>query len=326
MLVAPRFWYQQRSFLAYLLSPLSWVYCIISVMRRNLYRWGIKKTRRFSVPVIVVGNITVGGVGKTPFVIWLANWLTSQGFRPGIVSRGYGGRANHQAQIVTDKSDPNLVGDEAVLLCQKTQCPMAIAVNRPRAVEKLLATFDCNIIISDDGLQHHALARDIEIVVVDAERQLGNRFCLPAGPLRESTRRLKTVDWVINNGGANEISEDYFTMGLRDVYQINQPEKKLNLQAFVGRRVHAVAGIGNPPRFFQQLKNAGIQIIEHAFPDHYAYQESDLNFNDDLLVMMTEKDAVKCREFANDRYWCVPLSIDISPSLLSKLQKRLSHY
>jgi tetraacyldisaccharide 4'-kinase len=323
MLLAPRFWYQKSSLLAYLLSPAALLYRAITLGHRNLYRFGIKKTRHFSIPVIVVGNITVGGVGKTPFVIWLANWLKSQGYHPGIVSRGYGGSANQHPQIVTENSDPHWVGDEAILLRYKTQCPMVIAANRPRAVEKLIADFDCNIVISDDGLQHHALARDVEIVIVDAHRKFGNNFCLPAGPLRESTQRLKTVDFVINNGSANEISEDYFKIAVNDVYQINNLQNKLNLQSFANQRVHAVAGIGDPQRFFQQLKHAGIQIIEHAFPDHHGYQKRDLNFDDNLPILMTEKDAVKCRHFVDDRYWCVPINVEVPQVFIDKLQKSI---
>lgn len=320
MLFAPRFWYQKSSWLAYLLSPAALIYQLGAKCHRGLYQLRFKKTHQFSLPIIVVGNLTVGGVGKTPLVIWLARWLSSQGFKPGIVSRGYGGV--NQLQVVTENSDPEFTGDEAMLLANKTHCPVIVAPHRAQAVEKLITDFDCNIIISDDGLQHYALARDIEIVVMD-ERKFGNQFCLPAGPLRESLQRLKSVDFIVNNGGANEITADYFNIQLGSLYQIKSPDKKIDLFSLRGKRVHAVAGIGNPSRFFQQLMQAGIEIIPHPFPDHHRYREQDLNFADDLMILMTEKDAVKCRHFANDRYWAVTAELKISPTFQEKLIQKV---
>jgi tetraacyldisaccharide 4'-kinase len=311
-------WYQ-KNVLAYGLWPFSGLYRAVMAIRRWLYRSGIKKTVRFPAPVIVVGNITVGGAGKTPLVIYLANQLQQNGWRPGIVSRGYGGTAR-SPQIVTQNSDPRLVGDEAVLIVQKAACPVVVGRDRPAAVAVLLREHDCDIVISDDGLQHLALARDMEIAVFDGERRLGNGFCLPAGPLREPRRRLKTVDFIIGNGSAGE-GEWLMTLSPKTIYQLMQPSRHLTFADIQGKTVHAVAGIGHPTRFFNTLKQLGCEVIPHPFPDHYDFQKQDLVFNDDKMVIMTEKDAVKCRAFADSKLWCLSVDAELSPQFLTTLQQ-----
>ncbi len=351
---APKFWYQSPSFYAYLLAPVAWLYRLIVRIRRQFYNWGLKKSHVFSVPIIVVGNITVGGTGKTPLVYWLVNWLKTQGYRPGIVSRGYGGKENRFPQTVTASSDPAAVGDEAVLLKIKTDCPVAVCANRPRAVEKLLAENECTIVVCDDGLQHYALARNIEIAVIDGDRQFGNRRCLPAGPLREPISRLKRVDFVIarthssviarppkqsrklliNSGlprrlaaPRNDVNEAQgrYTLQLTPlkIYQLKYPDNEISLSELKKSTVHAVAGIGNPQRFFKQLIQLGMTVIPHPFPDHHRYRPNDFNFGDDRMILLTEKDAVKCRSFADDRFWCVIADVELSPEFSEKLLQRL---
>lgn len=311
-------WYRKKNLLAYCLTPLSWLYEIIIFLRRLFYRCGLKKITRFPVPVIVVGNITVGGTGKTPLVAWLCGWLQSQGFKPGIVSRGYGGKAMSWPQEVTSKSDPELVGDEAVLLAQQTDCPVVVDPNRVVAVTKLLRNHGCTIIVSDDGLQHYAMGRDIEIAVIDGIRRFGNGLCLPAGPLREPIQRLKTVDFAVVNGqvDGNEYSMN-FTPG--NIYNVRRPQQSLDIALLKNKTVHAVAGIGHPQRFFQQLESIGFTIIRHEFPDHHVYKPADFNFDDDAIILMTAKDAVKCNSFADDRYWCLPVDVDIDVRFKEKL-------
>ena len=315
-------WYQKNSIFAYCLSPFAFIYRLIIAVHRALYYCDIKKVSRFSVPVIVVGNITVGGTGKTPMVSWLAHWLQSKGFKPGIVSRGYSGKATEWPQIVTSSSDPVMVGDEAVLLAKNTRCPMMVGPDRVVAAKKLLENNDCDVIISDDGLQHYALGRDIEIAVVDGMRRFGNGFCLPAGPLREPISRLKKVDFVVVNGKAN-VNEYAMYFSSRDIYNIDNPDQLLNIESLDGKKIHAVAGIGNPQRFFQQLETIGLQIILHEFPDHYIYRQSDLEFGDDAIIIMTEKDAVKCQRFSDKRLWCLPLEVDLDKAFVEQLGTRM---
>lgn len=320
------YWYQ-TSTLTYVLMPLSWLFCVIVFLRRVLYRVGILSQTRMTVPVIVVGNVTVGGTGKTPLVIKLVEYLRLQGYRPGIISRGYGGRATHDSarhavMTVTPDSDPAVMGDEPVLLAQHCQCPIRISASRVSAAQNLLHETHCNVIISDDGLQHYALKRDIEIVVLDGERRLGNGHCLPAGPLRETVRRLRSVDFVVNNG---EPRQGEYVMQLQacDAVPVNGSSESRPLASFAGSPVHAVAGIGHPARFFRYLRQSGLEVIEHPFPDHYAYQWQDIEFADDLPVLMTEKDAVKCRTFASDWHWFVPVKTQCDESLLAAISERL---
>ncbi|WP_347989869.1 tetraacyldisaccharide 4'-kinase [Methylomonas sp. AM2-LC] len=319
-------WYKEM-YLSSAIMPLSMLYVDVIRFRHFLYRIGVLKSWRSPVPVIIVGNITVGGTGKTPLVIKLVELLTEQGYKPGVISRGYAGTANQIAQTVTAHSDTALVGDEAVLLASRCACPVVIAAKRVEAAQFLLANFDCNVIISDDGLQHYALQRDFEIVVIDGERRFGNGYCLPAGPLREPTERLKKVDWVLVNGG-QDLQENETALYCRGDELVNllSGERK-PLTAFNNTACHAVAAIGNPARFFKQLSAAGLTITPHAFPDHYAYSASDLNFKQSLPIIMTEKDAVKCRPFAQAQHWYLPITADVSPlftdPLLSSLKDKI---
>lgn len=314
-----RHWYRSSyDFVTFPLLPLSWMFKSIVSVRRFLYRSKFKKSYEFPVPVIVVGNITVGGTGKTPFVIWLANFLRQQGLQPGIVSRGVGGKQERKPRWVNQDSDPSQVGDEAILLIKRSQCPVVIGIDRVAAVKELLANSTCNIVISDDGLQHYRLSRDIEIAIVDGIRNLGNRSLLPAGPLRESPKRLQEVDFVVRHGEAG-VNEYGMTLFGNKLVSVKRTDQAIDLNQF--SKVHAVAGIGNPERFFASLEKQGLTIVRHPFKDHYLYQESDFNFGDDLPIVMTEKDAVKCLRFADERFWCLPVDVQIAESLLPPLKK-----
>jgi len=277
-----------------LLLPLSVIYWVLHQFHRLLYSIGVLRTSRLPVPVIVVGNITVGGTGKTPLVAWLCAQLISNGYRPGIISRGYKGRITVPKRVRAD-SDPQKFGDEPVLLAKKTTAPVYTSANRVEAAKLLLAENQCDVLISDDGLQHYRLDRDIEIAVIDGWRRLGNGFLLPAGPLRESRKRLADMDWVLCRGGepqGEELAYSYFTDGLVNL----KTGQNFDINYFKGKRVHAVAGIGNPEQFFSGLVESGLDIQRHPFPDHYEFQENDLQFPDDLPIIMTEKDAVKCNK------------------------------
>lgn len=295
-------WYKKNPLL-YLLYPLSMLYSFIAKLRAN-YLIAKSKEIVFGAPVIVVGNITVGGTGKTPMVIYLAQLLKSQGYKVGLVSRGYGGKKEYP-MLVKEVSNPLDVGDEAVMLVRQTGCPMIVDANRVRAVRTLLANHECDIVISDDGLQHYAMPRDMEIIVIDGKRRLGNKLCLPAGPLREDASRLVHADFVVANGGISRPTE--FTMLLEPVclYNLMDEAKNWPLDKLQGQCVHAVAGIGNPHRFFSMLRKMGLEVIEHSFADHHVFVASDLNFPDQLPIVMTHKDSVKCAKFAKENMWCM---------------------
>ena len=312
-----RIWYQQNHPLSWALRPLSAVYGAVSAARRYAYRSGWLKSHRVPVPVIIVGNIVAGGSGKTPLVLYLCELLRRSGYQPGIVSRGYGGKASHWPQRVSVNSDPAQVGDEPVLLATRSGCPMQVGPDRVAAARALLQDFPCTVIIADDGLQHYALARDIEIALVDGVRRYGNQHLLPAGPLREPLRRLRTVDAVVCNSPAQTAApagEYVMQLEFNTVYSLRDPSRRQALADWYGQPVHAVAGIGHPERFFKQLAQAGVKPIAHPFPDHYHYRAEDLQFSPHLPLLMTEKDAVKCRQldlsaiFENNEIWVVPVS------------------
>ncbi len=303
--------------------PFSLLFRAVVAGRRLAYRLGLRPRYRADRPVIVVGNLTVGGSGKTPLVIWLAEWLSELGWRPGIVSRGYGGRARHWPQQVRADSDPTSVGDEAVVLARRTGRPVCVGPDRTAAVAALLAHTDCDIVLSDDGLQHLALERDIEIAVVDGSYGFGNGLMLPAGPLREPRSRLGSVDLVVCSG---EPVPGGFRMRLRAprLVALHDPRRVRELDELRGRRVRAIAGIGNPERFFEMLRRHGLQVEAVAFPDHHDYRPQDLAWDDDLPLLMTEKDAVKCRRLGpRDDAWVVQVDVQPEAAFVHRLKKLL---
>lgn len=314
-------WYRP-SLVSLLLRPVSWLYRLIISLRRQAYRNGLFEQLPLPVPVIVVGNISVGGSGKTPFVIWLAQYLQNQGWHPGIISRGYGGKADHYPCSVHLDSLAAEVGDEPLLIHQRTQCPVVVAPDRVAAGQQLLAENSCNVIITDDGLQHYRLQRDMEIVIIDAKRGLGNQLCLPAGPLREPLSRLETVDFTIFHG---ESDSQRLTMQLQlqQAVQLKNNNHQKSLTEFAETPVYAFAGIGHPQRFFDQLQQLGLTIIPHAFADHHAYTEADFQFAEAYPILMTEKDAVKCQGFATENMWYVPAEAKLSPSLGPAIDQKL---
>ena len=292
------------------LLPLSWFFRSVALLRRYGYRHNILKSTRLDVPIIVVGNLTVGGTGKTPLVIWLSEFLMQSGYRPGIISRGYRGKARHWPQQVRPDSDPVSVGDEAVVIARRTGCPMAVGPDRVAAGQALLQHHDCDVIVSDDGLQHYRLQRDVEIVVIDGVRRFGNGECLPAGPLREPVGRLQQADFVVTTGIAThgEYAMAYSGSELRNLQDASQVQSVASLS---GQQVHAVAGIGNPVQYFDKLRSLGLEVIEHPFADHHAFCKNDILFGDELPVVMTEKDAVKCQRFAEAHFWYLPIGVKI---------------
>jgi tetraacyldisaccharide 4'-kinase len=318
-------WYT-RNFFACLLSPLSALYGVLAALRRAAYRFGLKRVTRLPVPVIIVGNITVGGTGKTPLTIWLVNFLRQHGYRPGIITRGYRGRTRDWPRVVTSEAKAEEVGDEPLLLARHGGCPVVIDPVRPRGAQHLIDHFGCNVIVSDDGLQHYALARDVEIAVIDGARRFGNGLCLPAGPLREPRSRLACVDAVVTQGVAE--GRELAMQLVPGAFQQITTGQVATVSQFHGRAVHAVAGIGHPARFFATLRGLGLEVLEHPFPDHHAFSPADVRFADGLPVIMTEKDAVKCGDFAGDDGWFLSVTATPDPrlgALILKLLKERSH-
>ncbi|MGD9603083.1 MAG: tetraacyldisaccharide 4'-kinase [Gammaproteobacteria bacterium] len=319
---ANEIWYGKHP-AAVVLAPLSGVYRAIVEVRRRAYAHGVLGIYRASVPVIVVGNLTAGGTGKTPLVIWLAGYLKSLGHRPGVLARGYGGRARHWPQQVRPDSDARAVGDEAIVIARRARCPVCVGPDRRACAEALVAHADCDILISDDGLQHYALDRDVEIAVIDGVRRYGNGRCLPAGPLREPLQRVRSVDMVVTNGiaGRGEFAMKYVTT---HAVSLARRDHAATLEEFASDAVHAVAGIGNPDRFFSALRGHGLRIVPHPFPDHHVFKAGDLAFDDERQVLMTEKDAVKCEAFATNRCWAVPVTAELPEVFATRLEALLA--
>lgn len=315
-------WYGNHP-LGLLLAPLGGVFCVLVRIRQNLYKLGLLKRQRVPVPVIVVGNITAGGTGKTPLVIWLAQFLQQQGFKPGIVSRGYGGKTQEKYQIVYPHSDPYKVGDEPILLAEQSGCAVVVARQRFLGAQYLVNEQHCNIIICDDGLQHYALYRDIEIAVLDDIRRFGNRRCLPAGPLREPVSRLEQIHFLVTKGAAlsHEFSMQY--LDTKTLFSVSDPTVSRPLLKLRGQPVHAIAGIGHPDKFFNRLRDYGLKIRCHEFTDHAVYTEKDIQFPDDLPIIMTEKDAVKCKTIANARHWYLPIKARLPVNFGERLLKHI---
>jgi len=309
-------WYGERKFFYWLLLPLSWLYCAWVSTRAALYRRGLLKTDALDCPVVIVGNLVAGGSGKTPLVAALAQALTRHGLRVGIICRGYRGRAQQWPQQVTAASDPLLVGDEAVLLAQLTGVAVVAGADRVAAGRELLKASHCDIVLSDDGLQHYRLQRDVEIALIEAGRGLGNGQCLPAGPLREPAHRLSRVDRIVGYGGS--VRQGSLTVRPQldtGCQSLLEPAKRRTLTDFSAGPVHAVAGIANPQRFFNALHQQGLDVIEHVFEDHHRFSADDLSFDTRYPVLMTGKDAVKCSAFAQPDWWCVPLRVQLDPAL-----------
>ncbi len=285
---------------------------------------------------MVVGNITVGGTGKTPFVAELTQLLKEEGLKPGIISRGYGSRSGDYPRLVSVGDDVAECGDEPLMLVQMTEVPVVVDPDRPRGLAWLLEKQYCDVVISDDGLQHYPLHRDLEIVVLDGERRLGNGYCLPAGPLRESASRLKHVDWCVMNGdtsGWHGVPVQPMQLEPGDLVSLapsgrKLPTKVLQQQcAQKGKTVHAVAGIGNPGRFFSTLEEMGWKVIRHPFPDHHDYTAADLAFGDNLPVIMTQKDAVKCQRFMSsegqNQFWYLPVEARLDKAFTAALTDQI---
>ena len=328
---APDFW-QTRSLPALLLLPLAGVFALLAWMRRTLYRSGLIRAVPVPVPVIVVGNIAVGGSGKTPVVAWLADGLREAGFMPGIVSRGYGGKSATAALVSAD-ADPASFGDEPVLLAGLTTCPVVVGADRPAAVMALLQAHpECDVNVSDDGLQHYRLRRDVEVIVLD-ETALGNRWLLPAGPLREGLWRLRSADVIVAHGELSSgVRARLGTVPIASmklegdrVVSLGLPAETRSLDDFAGMRVHAVAGIGRPERFFDQLRARGLTVVPHPFPDHHRFSADDLAFAPGEPKILTAKDAVKCRPFAPADTWEFPVTALIEPVALERILEKLRH-
>lgn len=299
------------------LRPLSGLFGVLVALRRSLYKHGVLPSYGVGLPVVVIGNLTVGGSGKTPFTLWLAKELRQLGITPGIVLRGYGAR-EQQARLVTRASSYEEVGDEALLLARRSGCPVAVGTDRVAAA-RLLVEQGVDLILADDGLQHLRLKRHFEIVVIDGQRRFGNGRLLPAGPLRESVERLRSVNAVVVNGAAGRDNELSFALRADEASSLISSATR-PLKDFVMTPVHAVAGIGNPERFFRMLESFGLDIMRHAFPDHHAFRREEVKFTDDLPVLMTEKDAMRCERFAGPEHWSVPVTAQMAPQDAQRLR------
>ena len=309
-------WYGRRqSLVSLLLLPLSWLFRLIVWIRRRLYAWGQFRRHSVNAPVIVVGNLSVGGTGKTPVTIWLVEALARHGVRAGVVSRGYQGLAGASPLPVLGHSDPAQVGDEPVLIAERCQCPVVVHPDRVAAARMLLEQ-DVDVVVADDGLQHYALMRDMEFAVVDGHRQFGNGRMLPAGPLREPLTRLSSVQRILVNSPIEQtrmpdvrVPVSTFTLKPGHARKLDGDESR-PLETFAGQAVHAVAAIGNPERFFRTLEEFDMRVIPHPRPDHSELSSDDFAFSDGLPVFITEKDAVKCRHLDNQEAWYVPVDAE----------------
>jgi tetraacyldisaccharide 4'-kinase len=304
------------------LRALASVYAVVVRLRRVLYDIGVMPRVRLPVPVIVVGNITAGGTGKTPLTIALVEALRARGWKPGVVSRGYGGNARLPLRVDA-RSDPSMAGDEPCLIARTTAAPVAVGRDRVAAAGLLLESTAVDVLIADDGLQHYRLRRDVEICVIDGERRFGNGRVLPAGPLREPVGRAAAFGFRVCNGGFAQDGETPMTLCSDEAVSLATTAARCKLSGFSGQRLHAVAGIGNPARFFEQLRAVGIEVVEHPFDDHHAFVAADIEFDDGQPVLMTEKDAVKCAGFAGASCWYVPVRAALPQAFFDAIDARL---
>ena len=313
-------WYK-KSFWLYLLYPFSLIVSYITARRRRKYLKGASETHKSKVPVIVVGNLTIGGTGKTPLVKYIASELLSLGYKPGLVSRGYGGKFK-ETLLVSDQTPVKQTGDEAQILAT-LNLPFYIDKSRVRAVKAITDNHDCDIIISDDGLQHYKMNRDIEIVVIDGKRRFGNNLTFPAGPLRESKARLNSVDFIVNNSGPTDEGEYLMNVSPSRFVHLKSGKSYPIEDWPMHKQVHAVAGLGNPGRFFDLLARLGFDIIRHPFQDHHNFHEQDIHYLDHLPIVMTEKDASKCKDFDNNKIWYLTIEADVSDKFINELDTKI---
>ncbi|HEX5803155.1 MAG TPA: tetraacyldisaccharide 4'-kinase [Azospira sp.] len=326
----PRLWYRRGlSFRLLPLLPLSWLFGAVAGLRRAAYRRGWLPSERLPVPVVVVGNLIAGGAGKTPLTLWLVEALRARGRRPGIVSRGYGA-STAAPRLVGADCTPAEVGDEPLLLARRSGVPVAVCRDRVAAAHCLLAAHpECDVIVADDGLQHYRLARDVEIALFDS-RGAGNGWLLPCGPLREPLSRLRSVDAVVWNGLPAPLPRQAGTaprFGMRleggRFRSLADPARTCDAAELAGRPLHALAGIGDPARFFRQLEALGLAFAAHPFPDHHAYTAADLAFAAGGVLLMTEKDAVKCAGLSTGEAWVLPVSAVVDDGLIEKILEKL---
>jgi len=303
--------------------PLTWVFRFIIYFRKKLYQYKVFNTTYFPVPVIIVGNISVGGTGKTPFVIWLVKFLQKMKLKPGIVTRGYGGNSKYYPLNVSGGEDSKIVGDEALLLSNKTDCPVVIDPNRVRGVNTLLGSNDCDVVVCDDGLQHYALGREIEICIVNENIQ-SNNYLLPLGPLREPKFRLNSIEFVLENGFSS--NDDAFSMQVKPIELVNIKDcnKTLPLSSLKDQHIDLITAIGDPSRFINSIKKYTTNVNTHIFPDHYQYKDDDIKSLDSNLIIMTEKDAVKCKKFVNENCWYVSTKVTICSAFKKSFKERIS--
>ncbi|WP_392564435.1 tetraacyldisaccharide 4'-kinase [Orbus wheelerorum] len=312
--------------LYWLLIPFSIIYGIVVFIRKAMYKLRIFKSWKAPVPVIIVGNLSVGGNGKTPVVVYLVEQLLARGYRVGVVSRGYGGKSSSYPVIVTNDTPAHIVGDEPVLVYQRTGVPFAVAPKRSDAVKALLTRYPIDIIITDDGLQHYSLKRDIEIVVVDGKRDFGNGWYLPAGPMRESISRLNHIDYLIINGESNKAYTNAYSMELVPNEAINLLTKERKPISQLAN-ICAMAGIGDPNRFFTMLKKQHVDLVNTvSYMDHQSYSKEQLLklANPSQILLMTEKDAVKCEEFAQSNWWYLPINAVLPAQFIENLLDKIN--
>ena len=322
--------WRKRNFLTIVLYPFSCLYYLAMQLHRLAYALGLKKTYSVAVPVVVVGNLTVGGSGKTPLVIYLIEGLRAAGFKPGVVSRGYAGEEASYPLRVTPMTPVEQSGDEPAMIVQRTGVAMVVGPERRDNIELLLAREDCDIVISDDGLQHWALAQDVKICIVDKTLNEQNAHLLPAGPYREPASNLARMDIVVEHVSPDSfLAKPQQTDNLQMVLTAEaarpvlkaEPMVEFNLQ----QPVHAVAAIGKPQRFFDTCKKLGLKITQHTFPDHHYFSPADISFDDDLNVLMTEKDAIKCQQIADSRHWYLPVNAKLNQDIVAMITTVLKH-
>ena len=313
-------WYNKSIWL-YLLYPFSLLFSYLTSRRRRKFLKNKSKSYESETPIIVVGNLTIGGTGKTPLVKYIATELINRGFKPGIVSRGYGGKFKETLKV-DENTSVKETGDEAQIL-SKLNIPFYIDKNRVRAVDQINKNHDCDVIISDDGLQHYKMERDIEIAVIDGKRRFGNKLTFPAGPLRESIKRLDSVDFIVNNTGPTEEKEFLMNISPSEFVHLKSGKSYKIDEWPMHNQVHAVAGLGNPGRFFDLLGKLGFDIIRHPFPDHHNFHSSDIFYLDHLPIVMTEKDASKCKDFDNNKIWYLKIDADVNNKFIDQLQNKL---